>query len=46
MLRAVLRLRRSTKILLAGLCLSALVLAAGYLNTLRLEQRLNALTID
>jgi hypothetical protein len=38
--------RRSTKILLAGLGLSVLVLAAGYLNTLRLEKRENALRAE
>lgn len=39
-------MRRSTKILLAGFGLSALVLTAGYLNTLRLEKRENALRAD
>jgi hypothetical protein len=45
-LHGVPRVRRSTKILLAGLCLSALVLAAGYLSTLRLERRLKVLQAE
>jgi hypothetical protein len=38
--------RRSTKILLAGFGLSALVLAAGYLNTIRLRQHEDALKAE
>ena len=40
------KVRHSTKILLAGLGLSALVLAASYMNTLRLERRLSALQVE
>jgi hypothetical protein len=40
------RLRRSTKILLAGLCVLALVLAADYMNTLRVERRLKVLQAE
>jgi hypothetical protein len=38
--------RHSTKILLAGLGLSALVLAVSYMNTWRLERRLSALQAE
>jgi hypothetical protein len=38
--------RKSTKILLAGLGLSALVLVVSYMNTLRLERSLSALLAE
>jgi hypothetical protein len=38
--------RRSTRILLTGLGLSGLVLASGYINTLRLERHLSALQTE